>query len=144
MDKAQARELLKQRDLRVTSPRLAVMLVLAAAHEPLSHGEVVARLGETDWDPATIYRNLIKLRDTGIAPVVSKAGGVDRYALASPANQAHRHPHFVCEDCGRVACLPEGFSVSVGEEDRWSASIRTAMVQLSGECPDCIEARDAP
>ena len=39
-------------------------------------------LGETDWDPATIYRNLVKLKESGITSVVSRAAGIDRYAIA--------------------------------------------------------------
>ena len=93
--KDEARKVLHERGLRATAPRLAVLGVLSAAQNPLSHTEVLARLGPTDWDPATIYRNLVKLRDAGIAPVVSRAGGMDRYALAGPQDAGHHLPHFV-------------------------------------------------
>lgn len=134
-----ARRLLKACGLRSTGPRVAVVRVLAEADHPLSHGEVLACLGETDWDPATIYRNLVKLREAGIAPVVSRAGGLDRYAFAEPGSDDHQHPHFVCDDCGRVACLPSDLSVSVVADPRWSASIAQSKVQLRGPCPDCLE-----
>lgn len=52
--------------------------VLARSELPLSHTEVLGRLGDTDWDPAMIYRNLIKLRDAGVAPVVSRVGVPER------------------------------------------------------------------
>lgn len=143
--KDEARKLLRESALRVTAPRLAVLRVLAEAQSPLSYTEVLERLGETDWDPATIYRNLVKLRDAGVAPVVSRAEGIDRYSLARAQGDAHHHPHFVCEDCGRVACLPEELTASMSMEGPWAVSIQKAMVELRGECPDCLRnAAEAP
>lgn len=136
--KDEARKLLQERSLRATAPRLAVLRVLAEAKIPLSHTEVLERLGETEWDPATIYRNLVKLRDAGVAPVVTRAEGIDRYAFAGAQDDCHHHPHFVCDDCGRVACLPEQLTASMAMDGPWATSIQKAMVQLSGECPDCL------
>ena len=137
--KKDARKLLRERSLRATAPRLAVLGVLAEAPSPLSHTEVLERLGETDWDPATIYRNLVKLRESGVALVVSRAEGIDRYALAGSRGDRHRHPHFYCEDCGLVACLPEQLTASMAMKGPWAVSVRNAMVQLSGECPECLQ-----
>ncbi len=139
MTKDEARKLLRESALRATAPRLAVLRVLAEAPNPLSHSEVLEHLGETDWDPATIYRNLVKLRDAGVAAVVSRAGGIDRYALVQAQGEGHQHPHFVCEDCGRVACLPAELTASMAVHGPWSASVQQATVQLRGECPDCLE-----
>ncbi len=137
MTKNETRQLLRDSGLRATAPRLAVMRVLSEASRPMSHSEVLKVLGETDWDPATIYRNLVKLRDAGVAHVVSRAEGLDRYALAD-AHDDHHHPHFVCDDCGRIACLPAELSISMAEDSPWMASVQKAMVQLRGECPECI------
>jgi hypothetical protein len=78
--KEEARKLLQARSLRVTAPRLSVLCVLSEADNPLSYTEVLARLGERDWCSTTIYRNLVKLREAGVAKVVSRAEGIDRYA----------------------------------------------------------------
>ena len=116
-----------------------VMAPLAEANKPLSHREVLRRLGDANWDQATIYRNLVKLRDAGLAKVVSRAAGSDRYALARDQEAAHHHPHFVCDDCGEVSCLPMDVTASISVEGPWAASIQQASVQLRGECPDCID-----
>jgi len=134
-----ARKILHERGLRATAPRLAVLRVLAESEGPLSCGDVLAELGETDWDPATVFRNLVKLRDAGIAPVVSRAEGVDRYALAPPGGAVHRHPHFVCEDCGRVVCLPAELIASMSVDGPWARSVEKASVEMRGHCPDCLE-----
>ena len=135
----EARQLLHESGLRVTAPRLSVLLVLSSAQNPLSHTEVLSRLGETDWDPATIYRNLVKLRDAGIAPVVSRAEGIDRYALAGTHDSGHHHPHFVCDDCGQISCLPAEVALPMSTDERWANSVRQAKIQLRGECPDCLD-----
>ena len=137
LSKIDARALLRTHDLRVTAPRLAVLGALAEANRPLSHSEVLTELGDTDWDPATVYRNLVKLTEAGVSTIASRAGGLNRYALASPDGDVHRHPHFVCEDCGRVACLPTALTTSLSMAGPWSASVESATVQLRGACPDC-------
>ncbi|MEM6455059.1 MAG: Fur family transcriptional regulator [Acidobacteriota bacterium] len=138
--KDQARALLKAHKLRITGPRLAVLRVLADADTPLSHSDVLARLGDTDWNPATIYRNLIKLRDAGVAPVASRIQGIDRYALAREDDDDHRHPHFVCDDCGCVRSLPDARMTTTAIQGPWAEALRQARVQLHGACPDCLDA----
>jgi len=140
--KEQAVQLIRDKGLRSTGPRIAVLLVLAETQRPISHTEMLEHLGETDWDPATIYRNLVKLREAGLAPVVNRAGGIDRYALADTHGDDHRHAHFVCDDCGEIACLPADVTASMATNERWGPSVQQAMVQLRGECPDCIETSD--
>ena len=138
MTKEQARKFLQMSGLRATAPRLAVLQVLERAKHPVSHTEVVKQLQDSDWNPATVYRNLIKLRNAGIAPVVSRVDGVDRYALAVSADDPHRHAHFSCDDCGKVACLPDSITSAISLEGRWARSIEKAMIQISGTCPDCL------
>lgn len=138
ISKAEARKLLQDRALRVTGPRISVLRVLAEAENPLSYTEVLERLGDTDCSATTIYRNLVKLRDAGVAPVVSRAEGVDRYALADAHDDGHQHPHFVCDKCSRVACLPAELGSSIAMEGPWATSIQGASLQLRGACPDCL------
>lgn len=142
LSKQKAKELLRDIGLRATAPRLAVLRTLHAADSPLSHTQVLAALGETDWDPATIYRNLVKLTDVGLAEIASRVEGIDRYAIAAPGTEhTHEHAHFVCEDCGRVACLPDQVTASITAEGPWEDSIRGATVQLRGACPDCLQSQ---
>ena len=39
----------------------------------MSHSQVVSEIGTDALDPATVYRNLVKLTDVGILKVVSQA-----------------------------------------------------------------------
>ena len=136
--KDQIRALLSEHGLRATSPRLAVLQILHEAEKPLSHSEVLEKLGEIDWDPATIFRNLVKLREAGIAPVVSRLDGIDRYALKTSEGDAHQHPHFSCDDCGQLICLPGDITNTTALESAWAKAVQQASIQLRGQCPDCI------
>ena len=136
------KETLREHGLRATAPRVAVLRELCDAGTPLSHTEVLARLGDVVWDPATIYRNLVKLTEAGLTQVVSRAEGMARYALVTTLGDHahdHEHPHFVCDECGKVSCLPIAVTTSADVDERWAASVRRASVQLLGSCPDCID-----
>ncbi len=138
LTKKQARALLAEHDLRATAPRIAVLQLLASARGPLSYSDVLQKMGKTDWDPATIFRNLVKLREAGVAPVVSRADGIDRYVIKSSQHDGHNHPHFACDDCGELICLPFDVTDVLAVPGRWSKSVETAMIQLRGQCPDCL------
>jgi hypothetical protein len=61
----------------------------------------------------------------------------DRYALAVEDDD-HRHPHFSCESCGRILCLPPArLTASMTLSGAWKRSVADAVVHLRGVCPDC-------
>lgn len=130
--------MLTEHSLRATAPRLAVIRVLNSTDKPLSHSEVLNALGEIDWDPATIFRNLIKLRDAGIALVISRIDGIDRYILKTEEGDMHQHPHFSCNDCGELTCLPGDVTAPTGLEGPWVQAVQKALVQFRGQCPNCV------
>jgi Fur family transcriptional regulator, ferric uptake regulator len=133
---AEIKTRLRELGLRVTASRVAVLRVLGDAERPLSHAEVVEVLGEDiSSDPATVYRNLVALVEIGLARVASHAAGIVRYELAR--GKAHdTHPHFLCDGCGVVSCLPET-EVVTPKKTKWSKSLRSAEVQFVGRCPGC-------
>lgn len=135
---AETKKLIRGLGLRVTAPRLAVLRVLADAERPLSHAEVVARLGDDAvWDRATVYRNLVALVGVSLVRVASHAGGICRYELAGNEKEC-AHPHFHCDDCGVVSCLPEA-EVVTPQRTKWTKSLRAAEVQFVGRCPSCAD-----
>ncbi|MEM1022961.1 MAG: Fur family transcriptional regulator [Myxococcota bacterium] len=134
-----ARALLQAHGLRVTAPRLAVLDLLSAESQPLTHTAVVDRLAHVA-DPATIYRNLVKLTENGLARIASRAEGMAHYELVRAEAPAHEnHPHFVCSDCGTVSCLPEDVAPKPQARGRWRKALKEANIQLEGTCPDCLD-----
>lgn len=139
----EVRILLHQQGLRVTAPCLAVLKTLAGAQVPLSHTEVLERMEEGGCDQATVYRNLIKLKAAGLARVVSRADGVDRYAFVMPGREGHAHPHFYCTECEQVLCLPPEMQSSLNVEGPWHESVQQAVWDLRGMCPACRKKKKA-
>lgn len=137
MTRDEARQRIHDAGLRATAPRVAVLRLLSETDRPLSHSEVVEAIGTDDWDQATVYRNLVKLVDVELARVASKVGGVARYEARAEGEPPHVHPHFWCETCGSVECLPKmKLTGSLGR--RWSRSLEASELQLIGECPECL------
>jgi Fur family ferric uptake transcriptional regulator len=128
------RELLVSRGFRVTEQRLVVLRELAKLRIPASHPELTERLAGAGLDRVTIYRNLLSLTEAGILIKTQLGDNVWRFELPRSTSSEHgTHPHFICSDCGSVACLPANSVALRGE----AAKNRVAEVQLRGQCSDC-------
>lgn len=134
------RDVLRKAGLRSTGPRVAVLGWLSQSTTPVSHSEIFVALAHEGFDRATLYRNLIDLAEAGIVRRTDLGDHVWRYELrASEDGHVVEHPHFVCTDCGEVACLP-GVAVKIvttGSETPRSVRTRKVAVQLSGRCNGC-------
>jgi Fur family ferric uptake transcriptional regulator len=138
-DMSALRERIREAGLRATSARLAVLRCLVDASAPLSHGDVYAHVARLGYDRATTYRNLIDLTDAGIARRTDHGDRVWRFELAGDSRHAtDAHPHFICEECGTVECLPED-AVGVTGRRGMPRSMRKKAVeiQVRGVCDDC-------
>ena len=134
--KSDIKDKLRQTGMRATAPRVALLQLMEQSSKPMTHTEVVDALGQDDWDQATLYRNLVKFTEDGLIRVASQLGGQARYELVRDDHHDHIHPHFVCNDCGQVECLP-ATQVTVAESAAWQNAIQNAMVEIVGICPDC-------
>jgi Fur family ferric uptake transcriptional regulator len=140
LTKDQIKSLLRERGLRATGPRLAVVNSVAAQSQPVSHSQLVKVMADADMDAATIYRNLTRLTEVGLLRVVSRAHGMARYELTvGRSDETHDHAHFVCSDCDTVSCLPEEVVPEPKVDSRWAASLSEAKLLVQGTCPDCLD-----
>jgi Fur family ferric uptake transcriptional regulator len=131
------RELLVSRGIRVTDQRMVILRELAKLRVPTSHPELTERLAGPGLDRATIYRNLLSMTESGILVKTQLGDNVWRFELPrSPSREHGTHPHFVCSDCGSVACLPANSVALRGE----AARNEVAEVQLRGRCTGCARA----
>lgn len=131
--------LLRSHGLRRTPVRVGVIELLQQARTPLSVPQMLAKLKGVDT--VTVYRTLntfIKKK------LVHRVRGDDRswlYAVGHTNDQPlHRHPHFVCDDCGKVECLesasiPGGFVDSLNVQHGYEVAYPE--VVLHGKCPKC-------
>ena len=128
---------MKEKAMRVTSPRLVMLKILAAAKQPLSAEQVHEAAGDDKLDLVTVYRSLGAMDDAGIVQRHPLERGRSLYALVSPG---HHHHHVICRRCGRIDRLP-GCDTS-----RLEAAARTKgyaelthIMEIYGICPACTQ-----
>jgi len=128
---------LREKALRVTAPRMAV---LAAVHEhPHADTDALARvvrsrLGSVSHQ--TVYDVLRILTEVGLVRRIQPAGATARYETRVRDN----HHHLVCRSCraivdvdcavGHAPCLHAG--------DDHGFEVDEAEVVYWGTCPDCL------
>ena len=131
------RELLVGKGIRVTEQRMVLLRELAKLRIPTSHPELTERLAGAGLDRATIYRNLLSLTEAGLLVKTQLGDNVWRFELPNVKSTEHgAHPHFVCNDCGSVACLPPSTVVLRGDAVR----NQVTEIQLRGRCRGCKRA----
>jgi Fur family ferric uptake transcriptional regulator len=128
--------------LRVTAPRVAVLQRLQDATAPVSHAEIADALAPQGWDRATIYRNLTDLTEAGLLHRTDLGDHVWRFELceaeAPGQHDQVEHPHFVCNECGDVTCLP-GEMIEVHATRGAPKALKGGGVeiQIRGRCDRC-------
>lgn len=132
-------ESLVRAELRRTPVRSGVLGVLFGSKTPMGAVEILGML-PPHTDAVTVYRTLNTLVKKSLVHRIRGDDGIWRYAVEDPKqSHVHRHPHFVCDECGRVECLkkveiPLGFSgMRVGK----GYSVSYSEVVLHGWCPKC-------
>jgi Fe2+ or Zn2+ uptake regulation protein len=135
-------EILHAASLRRTPVRAGVIEVLRRAPRPLGAVEILGELPPST-DTVTVYRTLNTLTRKKLLHRVRSEDRVWRYALGRQDPPAqHQHPHFVCEECGKVECLreaaiPRNFLASLHVAPDYR--VNYPEVILHGCCPRCRE-----
>jgi Fur family ferric uptake transcriptional regulator len=133
------RALLKEHGLRATAPRLAVMMALNNANRPLTHDAVVASLPAGAHDKASIWRVLSDLTTVGILRRMDLGDRIWRYEFVDENQTAEdSHPHFLCEACGVVSCLPALKVTTLDGELPKELSNATFQIRIAGTCQMCL------
>ena len=133
------RALLKENGLRATSPRLAVMLALREHHGPMTHDDVVSELPAGAHDKASIWRVLSDLTAVGIVRRMDLGDRIWRYEFVDENQTAEdSHPHFLCEECGVVSCLP-ALKVTTLDGSLPKQLVNASFqIRIAGTCSVCL------
>jgi Fur family ferric uptake transcriptional regulator len=131
---------LREAGLRVTSPRVAVLGVLADSVDHPAVDDIVvrtrARLGRVSVQ--TVYDVLEALTAKGLVRRIEPAGSPARFE----ARVGDNHHHLVCRSCGTtvdVDCVT-GAAPCLDASDRGGFVIDEAEVTFWGRCPSCQSA----
>jgi Fur family ferric uptake transcriptional regulator len=134
------RDQLRASGLRVTASRIAVLRSLHRDAAPRAHGEIAEELAPEGWDRATVYRILTDFVEAGLARRSDLGDHVWRFERirAETKHETAAHPHFLCNECGHVTCLPDE-SVRVAPARGAPKALRKKglEIQLRGVCDRC-------
>jgi Fur family transcriptional regulator, stress-responsive regulator len=130
-------ELLRERGLRVTAQRLAVLRAVSDAPHVSADVVVEAVRGEIGWiSVQAVYDALAALTDTGLLRRIQPAGSPARYE----GRVGDNHHHLICRVCARmvdVDCAVGHAPCLTAVEDA-GFEIDEAEVVYWGRCPECV------
>ena len=132
------RHVIRTAGLKGTVPRIAVLAEMMQADGPLSHGEIAGKLTARGFDQATVYRNLIDLAKAGVLLRIDLGDHVWRFEFRGDQARKREHPHFVCNECGTVSCMPRAkVRISPRPGTAESRIANVSEVLLRGRCEHC-------
>lgn len=141
MYQTELRGLLKSHGMRSTAQRLAVLSVLWKAQSPMTHESVMGVLPSGMYDKAAVWRVLSDLTNVGILRRMDLGDRVWRYELQADRHaMTNGHPHFLCESCGAVTCLPPLQLQTLDGHLPKALTGAKFHIRVSGNCRQCIEA----
>jgi len=133
------KRILREAGMRATTARALVLSCLMDSGRPLTHAEVCEQLHDHGYDRATLYRNLVDLTERGLVNRTDLGDHLWRFELAgADGHDSTAHPHFVCQECGDISCLPDdAIAVKVRRGVPRSLGQKNVEIQIRGVCNDC-------
>ena len=131
-----ALELVRQHGGRVTSSRRILLgtLFTSKGHRTAEELAAEVQTEAPDIHISTIYRNLEELERLGVVVHSHFGHGPATYHLATAV-----HGHFVCEECGSLIEVPDGFFAGLAAEARtnFGFTIDPHHFAMLGRCARC-------
>ena len=128
--------LVRQHGGRVTSSRRILLRTLFTSKGHRTDEELAAEVQTEapDIHISTIYRNLDELERLGVVVHSHFGHGPATYHLATAV-----HGHFVCEECGSLIEVPDGFFAGLAAEARtqFGFTIDPHHFAMLGRCARC-------
>lgn len=128
---------LREKDLKVTPARLAVLSLLESTDRPVDVSTIIQYLKEQGIkaDKVTAFRIINVFTDRGLTKRVQLQEGKFRYELSSKVD----HHHLVCESCGDIVdvsdCNIKGLEQEI--ERKRNFTIRSHSLEFFGICANC-------
>ncbi len=112
-----------------------ILSIFEHGYEALSVVELVQQLKD-EMNKTTVYRILERLEKEGTIHSFSGTNGLKWYARCQNCTTHQHndlHPHFECNNCGKVECL----DVNITIPKMNNRYIESANIMLKGQCTDC-------
>ena len=132
-----ANDLLTQKGLKRTKPRIAILNALTKAQLPLTAEEIFFALKNKDINLSTVYRTLNSFTEVGL---VKKEINKDKENIFMLVHDEHEDHHvLVCVKCHKVVPLKGCPYHEANEEieNETGFEIEDHNTEIYGVCPDC-------
>ena len=127
-----AEEIIKEKGLKLTPLRIAIVKGLVETEQPLSEAALKSMLPE-GFDRVTFYRTMKTLQESEIIHSIVQDEQNVVYALNH--HHEHKHAHFVCDSCHKTVCLEDEPALDATLPAGFK-SYRTDIV-IHGICDEC-------
>ena len=138
-----AEALCRERGVRLTDQRKAVLRLLCVSDKALSAYELLERLRGVVKNPAppTVYRALDFLLEQGL---VHKLESQHAYVGCAHPDHPHASQFLICNDCGEVAEVEDSSVTKSLKAAGKAIGFRTKrpVVELLGTCAQCTAKRN--
>jgi Fur family ferric uptake transcriptional regulator len=134
---------LRQAEMRITKPRVAILAALIKRDQPVAIEQLHQELAGHSCDLVTVYRCLAAFEEIGLVRRSFLHNGTALYEMAHASRP--RHYHIVCKACGKTENL-NYFSVDGMERmltERGYTQL-THIVEFFGVCPTCQQQQSIP
>lgn len=98
-------KLIKEKSLRITAARKAILDILLSSKKPLSYDEIKSKLN-IKMDKTTFYRNISKFEEKKIVHKIESENKRSYFGL-----NIVPHSHFICKKCGEIFCMKEDMDI---------------------------------
>lgn len=117
------KELVKEKNIKLTGARTSILEILACASKPLSYDEIKDKV---TMDKATFYRNISKFEEEHLVNSF-ESNDKKRYfeILKTP------HAHFICSTCSKIECLDEKAKITL-------LGYKIDNIIIKGTCNKCL------
>jgi len=138
--------LLKEKGMKTTTQRLAILQVLLEQSDKHLTAEEIYELVKLNWPDiglATVYRNIQLLSELNLIDRLNLDDGYVRYEIGSMNTDdvKHHHHHLICLECGEVFMFEEDFLENLEQTilDTLGFVVSNHEVKLYGLCKKCNE-----
>lgn len=136
-------QMLKDKGLKITSQRLAILQVLedsADNHRTAEEIYELVKRKHPDIGLATVYRTVQLLLDLQVIDKINLDDGCIRYELGREhGREKHHHHHLICLSCGKVVSYENDFLETLEAHimDSTGFEVSDHEVKFYGYCKAC-------
>lgn len=144
-EQEQFKTLLKEKGLKVTNQRVAILKVLQERPDKHLSAEEIYDLVREQYPEiglATVYRTIQLLSELHLIDKLSLDDGYVRYEIGKAEEaSAHHHHHLICLNCGAVFSFEDDLlePLEAKIEEATGFQVSDHEVKLFGYCKNCRE-----